>query len=68
MKDSPDPDGTSRAIASVFSERPNWHRSDAELRETRQEVTFALFAVEDDVPKVTRTVEELFASLRKAQS
>lgn len=58
-------DATSRAIAKVFADHPNWHRSDAELRETRQEVTFALVASEDDLTKVTRTVEELFALLRK---
>lgn len=60
-----DVDAASRAIAKVFSDHPNWHRSDAELRETRQEVTFALVAVEDDIEKVTRTVEELFSLLRK---
>jgi type I restriction enzyme R subunit len=60
-----DADQTSRAIANVFADHPNWHRGDAALREARQDVTFALIAVEDDIEKVTRTVEELFALLRK---
>jgi type I restriction enzyme R subunit len=60
-----DAEATSRTIAKVFAEHPNWHRSDTELREVRQEVTFALVAVEDDLTKVTRTVEELFTLLRK---
>jgi type I restriction enzyme R subunit len=60
-----DADTTSRAIAQVFVEHPNWYRSEAALRTARQDVTFALVAVEDDIEKVTRTVEELFALLRK---
>ena len=39
---------------------PNWQRSEAELRELRKQVTFALYAEEDDIQKVTTTVEALF--------
>jgi type I restriction enzyme, R subunit len=60
-----DADQTGAAIAKVFADHPNWYRSDAALREARQDVTFALVAVEDNIEKVTRTVEELFALLRK---
>jgi N-6 DNA Methylase/HsdM N-terminal domain/UvrB domain 3 len=63
--DYADADQTSRIIAKVFEDHPNWYRSEAALREARQEVTFALVSVEDDVEKVTRTVGELFALLRK---
>ena len=41
-------------------------RSEAELRELRKQVTFALLRVEDDVEKVTATVEALFNLLRKS--
>ena len=58
-------DKASKRIAAAFSEHPNWHSSDGELREARQEVTFALITVEDDLTKVTKTVEELFSLLRK---
>lgn len=60
-----DAEETSVTIARIFSDYPNWPRSDAELREARQEVTFALLVNEEDLEKVTRTVEELFALLRK---
>lgn len=55
----------SRTIANVFAAHPNWKRSEAQLREARQEVTFALVADDDDLTKVTRTVEELFTILRR---
>jgi type I restriction enzyme R subunit len=45
---------------------PNWQRSEAELRELRNQVTFALMRVEDDVEKVAATVEALFTLLRKS--
>jgi hypothetical protein len=37
-----------------------------ELREARKQVTFAIFAEEDDLNKVTATVDALFTLLQKA--
>ncbi|WP_370198611.1 type I restriction endonuclease subunit R [Bradyrhizobium diazoefficiens] len=60
------PDTASRKVAEAFTKYPNWQRSEAELRELRNQVTFALMRVEDDVEKVTATVEALFTLLRKS--
>jgi len=60
------PDNASRKVAEAFSKYPNWQRSEAELRELRKQVTFALLRVENDVEKVTATVEALFNLLRKS--
>jgi type I restriction enzyme R subunit len=60
------PDEASRKVADAFTKYPNWQRSEAELRELRNQVTFALMRVEDDVGKVTATVETLFNLLRKS--
>ena len=38
----------------------------AELRELRKQVTFAVYSEEDDLDKVTATVESLFMLLEKA--
>ena len=56
----PNPELVSRKVADAFTKFPNWRRSEAELREVRKQVTFALFAEEDDMEKVTATVESLF--------
>jgi type I restriction enzyme R subunit len=53
----------SRAVAEAFATHPNWRTSEAAMREARQEVTFVLLAVEDDIEKVTRTVDDLFGQL-----
>lgn len=55
----PNPEAVSRKVAAAFARFPNWQRSEAELREVRKQVTFALFAEEDDLEKVTATVEAL---------
>jgi type I restriction-modification system DNA methylase subunit len=44
----------------------NWQRSEAELREVRKQVTFAIFAEEDNMEKVTATVEALFMLLQRS--
>lgn len=36
------------------------------MRELRKEVTFAVFSAEEDLDKVTATVEALFSLLNKA--
>jgi len=61
----PNPDVVSLKVAEAFAAFPNWQRSEAELREARKAVTFALLAEEDDMDKVTATVEALFVLLAK---
>ncbi len=62
----PNPETASRKAAAAFAKHPNWQRSEAELREVRNAVTFALVAEEDDIEKVTATVEALFMLLQKS--
>jgi len=62
----PNPDAASRKVAEAFTKFPNWQRSEAELRELRKQVTFALLHEEDNVEKVTATVDALFTLLRKS--
>ena len=57
---------TSMRIKQSFSACPNWRQSEAELRELRKEVTFALFSQMDDLDRVTALVDELFNLLFKA--
>jgi type I restriction enzyme R subunit len=59
-------DAVSRKVVAAFAAYPNWKRSESELRELRNRVTFALCAEEDDIDKVTATVESLFALLQKS--
>jgi type I restriction enzyme R subunit len=56
----------SRKVAAAFAEFPNWQRSEVELREARKRVTFAIFAEEDNMAKVTSTVESLFNQLQRS--
>ena len=57
---------TAAKIKEAFLEFPNWTKSENELRELRKKVSFAIFAVEDDLSKVTRVVDDLFNLLAKA--
>ena len=56
----PHPDAASMKVREAFADYPNWKSSEAELRELRKQVTFALVAEEDDFEKVTSTVDALF--------
>jgi type I restriction enzyme R subunit len=60
------PAAVSKKVAEAFTKYPNWLRSEAEMREVRKQVTFAIFAHEDDMEKVTATVEALFTLLQKS--
>ena len=60
-----DAETVTKKIRDAFGEFRNWKRSEAELRELRKRVTFAIFAVEDDIEKVTAFVESLFLLLEK---
>lgn len=62
-----DADGVSGKVARAFVENPNWLQSEADLRELRKAVTFAIYAVEDDLDRVTRIVDQLFSQLEKAR-
>ena len=62
----PNPEPASKKVREAFTKFPNWQRSEAELREVRKQVTFAIFAEEDDMEKVTATVEALFTLLQKS--
>jgi type I restriction enzyme, R subunit len=60
-----DAEAVAMKIRDAFQQFLNWRRSEAELRELRKQVTFALVAVEDDIEKVTAFVESLFLLLQK---
>jgi type I restriction enzyme, R subunit len=62
----PNPEPVSKKVREAFAKFPNWQRSEAELREVRKQVTFAIFAQEDDMEKVTATVDALFILLQKS--
>jgi type I restriction enzyme R subunit len=62
----PNPELVSQKVRDAFAKFPNWQRSEAELREVRKQVTFAIFAEEDDLSKVTATVDALFILLQKS--
>jgi type I restriction enzyme R subunit len=62
----PNPEPVSKKIREAFAKFPNWQRSEAELREVRKQVTFAVVAEEDDMAKATATVDALFVLLQKS--
>lgn len=62
----PEPEPTAAKVRQAFADRPNWRRSEAELRELRKRVTFALLAADDDVDRVTETVDALFEVLLRS--
>jgi type I restriction enzyme R subunit len=59
-------DAVSQRIAAALAGRPNWQTSEAELRDVRQEMTFALVAEDDDLTKVVATVEVLIDLLKRS--
>jgi type I restriction enzyme R subunit len=63
----PNPEAVSQKIKAAFVEHFNWATSEKELREVRQKITFALYAQEDDLDKVTSAVDHLLTLLQKAQ-
>lgn len=62
----PNPEVVSQKVREAFSQFPNWQRSESELRELRKTVTLALLSEEDDMEKVTATVESLLNLLKKS--
>ncbi len=66
-KGIPNAEKASRKIGAAFVTHPNWKSSEAELRELRKLVTFAIIAEkDDDMDAVTGLVESLFALLEKS--
>jgi len=59
-------EAVSRKIREAFVQIPNWNRSDSQLRELRQKVTFAVLAESDDLERVTALVNDLFRILEKS--
>ena len=55
----------SKKAGEAFTNFPNWRRSESDLRELRKAVTLAIFAEDDDMEKVTATVDDLFTLLGK---
>ncbi len=53
-------------VREAFEKHPNWKTGEAEMREARKQVTFAIFSEEDDLNKVTATVDALFTLLRRS--
>jgi type I restriction enzyme, R subunit len=60
-----DADDVSAKVADAFVDHANWRESEAELREVRKAVTFAVYGAEDDLDRVTRIVDRLFSDLGK---
>ncbi len=53
-------------VREAFEKHPNWKTGEAEMREARQQVTFAILSEEGDLNKVTATVDALFTLLRRS--
>jgi type I restriction enzyme R subunit len=62
----PNPEKVAGKVRETFEKHPNWKTSEAELREARKQVTFAIFSEEDDLNKVTATVDALFTLLQRS--
>jgi type I restriction enzyme R subunit len=62
----PNPESVAKKVGKAFVQFPNWRHSEAELRQARQEVTFALLVVEEDMEKVAALVDTLFTLLQKS--
>jgi type I restriction enzyme, R subunit len=63
----PHAESVSKKIGDAFCAHPSWRRSEKELRELRKQVTFAIFAAEDDLNKVTAMVDQIFVVLQKGR-
>ena len=62
----PNPEKVAGKVREAFEKHPNWKTSEADLRESRKQVTFAIFSEEDDLNKVTATVDALFTLLQRS--
>ena len=62
----PNPEKVAGKVREAFQKHPNWKTSEADLREARKEVTFAIFSEENDLNKVTASVDELLTLLQRS--
>jgi len=62
-----DAERVSAKVARAFVDHANWRQSEAELRELRKDVTFAVYAEEEDLDQVARIVDNLFSQLEKVK-
>lgn len=62
-----DAENVSKKIKKAFIEHANWLRSEKDFRELRNQITFAIYAEEDDLDKVTDLTDNLLKLLQKAQ-
>jgi type I restriction enzyme, R subunit len=60
-------DAVCKKVFEAFVEFPNWRRSQNQLRELRQKVTFAIYAEEDDLDKVSALVDSIFSVLQRTR-
>ena len=63
----PNAEAVSEKVGEAFSSFPNWRRSEKDLRELRKKVTFAIFAEEEDLDKVSALVDRVFTVLHKTE-
>jgi type I restriction enzyme R subunit len=59
-------EGVSKKVKEAFTEHPYWRKSEKELRELRQMITFAICAEDDDFYKATSIVDNMIRLLEKA--
>jgi type I restriction enzyme R subunit len=62
----PNPEKVARKVRQALEKHPNWKTSEAELREARKQVTFAICSEENDLGKVAATVDALFTLLLRS--
>jgi len=58
----PNARSVSEKIAAAFRESVDWRRSEKELRELRNQITFAIYGEVDDLDRVASLVDSLFES------
>src|ERR1017187_1840266 len=62
----PNAEAVNKKVGAAFTASPNWRQSENELREPRKKITFAVFAEEENLERVTATVEGILGVLQKA--
>lgn len=65
-QDIPNASQVATKAGQAFVEHPYWRISEAEMREVRRQVTFALIAEEDDYDRVAQIVDDIFNVLQRA--
>jgi type I restriction enzyme R subunit len=61
-----DAENVSARVSKAFADHQNWRKSEADLRELRQAVTFAIYSGTADVDRVAKVVEKLFMDLDRS--